>query len=357
MQISFCDFEKCNAILDKSKINEIIVNRSYSLDINILEWLEITSYEQFQTARSQGLSFGITLPIEGVPVGFDLDGDFSKEDYTNLQKHIKEGKVTQIKESELYQFVHRYVSDVVYEQWGECMKGMMDICRYGLQHRFSYNGKETVIVLRYIPYNESDPYPVVEEFRVPPNGECMSGCLVDGQKITSEHVIVVKRSNNEAGMITIDTDKGTITVPIKPVIEISELERLEAIKEVENYINYRFKGENGDLGNYGKVILEKFDVFESIINFQFDFYFSFGSIIYGTLLEKHTRMVGNLDLDNIELQESEKFTVHLDKSIYGIEEFTLYVKEVLNVIIPIVMKGQWRNILVNNQGEIMGKQK
>ncbi|PEC41746.1 hypothetical protein CON11_26705 [Priestia megaterium] len=231
-------FRDCNAVLQNDHLNTIISDRSKSLYQNFLSYIEKTSYEDFQKAKSNGLNVGFTIPIKGVPIGINLGSNNSKATYQKLQESIRSGQVEEIAESEMSHFVQQYETVQKYEAYIECVKqvrlamqGQGDgplpptgpppikdpsNSEAGIEYTIENFENTIAITLKYNPFNNKDPYPIVQEFFYSKDVvECVSSCLQKGDELSDERTIVFKRIGNDSGFINIDTDKGTVKVPIQ----------------------------------------------------------------------------------------------------------------------------------------------
>ncbi|PTC10763.1 hypothetical protein [Bacillus wiedmannii] len=251
-----CDFKQCHKVLKNAKLNTFFSNKSRSLQWNLLQWLEKTTYEEIKHLKDSGFSFGVTIPIYNVPIPFNLDADFSEEEYKNLQEFIRQGKIETLAISSLDQFILQFESPEVYKAWSNCITAMINSCQRGLYHSVEVNEQDIIITIGYTPINNTDPYPIIDNLYTSDNFECKTGCFSKGFQLNNEHVIVVRKKNEESGTIVIDTDKGTVTVPVQskpappptpptpptpPPIEITEEEKKLVVMALKLHIEENYK--------------------------------------------------------------------------------------------------------------------
>ncbi|MDA2214064.1 hypothetical protein PDN57_28665 [Bacillus cereus] len=273
--MSSCDFTVCNPVLSVGP-DTIIFDESKSLHWNVLAWLKNTSYSEVQRKKANGLKFGFKIPIEGVETPFDLDSNFSEEHYNKLQEAIDSGNILYFSDNTLTHFVSKIYNPERYQAWLACIQEVSRTCT-GLQPDVRYSGNEVVITLKFITDNSEETFPKVENFYVPPNATCTTGCLSVGEIIGNERIILITRNNDEQGTIIIDTNKGGVSIKLKEPdpgpkprdkIVISESERETAIKTTYDYVLNKWIEKNGNLGPGGIIKVEKFDVDESKIKFK-----------------------------------------------------------------------------------------
>ncbi|MFE0301199.1 hypothetical protein [Priestia megaterium] len=281
-----CNYEACNSLLLTQ--NTMISNKAESVRWNLLEWLVKASYNEIQQRKSRGLKFGITLPIKGVPVGFNLDDNFSEEDFKKLQNYIRAGRVEFFSEDKLDTFVSHWFDKEAYVAWSECMKNMINACSYGLQVlQVEYSDKDLAIKIRYVPEKMGDPYPKVTEFFVPENAECQAGCLKEGDEITGPHTILIKRNSDEQGTVLLLTDRGDVKVLLKkeepqpkpepepepkPIV-ITEAERQEAMRMLYTFMHEKYQEQYDNLGPGGIIRVEEFNADGSKVQLKILFHY------------------------------------------------------------------------------------
>ncbi|PDY85981.1 hypothetical protein [Bacillus toyonensis] len=282
--MSSCDYTVCNSVLSVGP-DTIIFDESKNLRWNVLEWLKNTSYSEIQQRKANGLKFGFTIPIEGVPTPFDLDSNFSKEDYNMLQEVTESGRILYFSDNTLTHFVSKIYNPERYQTWLGCIQEISRTC-HGLQTNTEYNGNEIIITIKFITDNRDEAFPKVENFYVPPNATCNTGCLSSGDRIGNEHIILITRNNDEQGTLIIDTDKGGISIKLKPPepppkeIVISESEKREAIKKTYDYVLNKWIAANGDLGPGGIIRIEEFEVDKSKITFKIVFHYVWRNLFH-----------------------------------------------------------------------------
>ncbi|MGY4761197.1 hypothetical protein ACVNS2_16545 [Paenibacillus caseinilyticus] len=213
------EFEACNAILENTVLNTFIVSKSQSLDSNVISWIQRHSYEDFQRHKENGLKFGFSIPVKGVPIPFNLDSDMSKEDYQKLQEHINAGSVENISMNDTSNMVQQVVPPEIYHNWLQCMTSMINHQPFGFQEKVERNGDEIIITLSYRPVNNEKPK--VQEFFFDSNiFECKLGLLKKGQEIVGEHTIVMKHLNPKLrGTLVISTDGPDIRIPLRTKLD------------------------------------------------------------------------------------------------------------------------------------------
>ncbi|HFF1840458.1 hypothetical protein P4K54_23750 [Bacillus cereus] len=266
-------YEHCHEALKNSKLTTFISNKFLSLQWNLLHWLETHTYEEFKTKKNDGINFDIPIPIDGFPVPFNLNADFSEEQYKSLQEKIHEGKIEKIDETSFEQFILQFEPKHVYDTWLTCMLAMIQQSSKGrLNHSVSIQGKEIIVTLSYYPVNANDSYPIVEAFHISDNLTCKMGCLVNGFQINNDHAIVLEKINDEVGSIVIDTDKEVLQIPInaskpsepkppepKP-IEITESEKEAAILGLKKYVEDCYKKRLEQQNKKFSIVDNKFEI-------------------------------------------------------------------------------------------------
>ena len=230
-----CKFEECHKILAESKANVLIVDHRLDARSNILMWIERTSYEEYKDYRNNGLNIGAEFLIEEVPVGIKLDGNTTKDDYEKLQTYISQGKVGAFSHDEAIKIISQVVPANVYDNWLSCMNRMIDYCKnqgYGLHQEITRNNDEIIVKVWYTPYNPNDSWPKIStDIYIPPSAKCAHDCLKNGDVINREVTMIFTRESGGNGTIAINTDKGSILVPLVPKIDESlELEIQNKIK-------------------------------------------------------------------------------------------------------------------------------
>lgn len=272
-----CNFSECNAVLMLSKVNTLIVEHSSNIKRNLLQWIEKNSYENFIRQKANGLDLSAVIPVDGVPIPINLGYDMSEAKYNELQGLIREGKISTFSQEEADKIIQKNVDPIIYDHWLKCMNGMMKLCSSsGIHHQVAETKEELIITIWYVPINEHDPYPKVENFFISAGaGECLSGCLKKGKKISNEHVIIIKKNVSKEGTVMIDTDKGSIIVPLKAKPVISEEVKQKSIPQIENYIKEKLEIQKIPLGEKGYVKVEELTARETIVNFKIKLHFEF----------------------------------------------------------------------------------
>lgn len=368
---SVCDYEACNKPLLTR--DTIISNISQSVRWNLLEWLQKVSYNEIQQRKSKGQKFGITIPIKGVPVGFNLDENFSDEDFKKLQEYIKSGRVEYFSDEMLDTFVSHMFNEEAYKAWSTCMQNMINTCGTGLQlMQVKYDGNDTIIRIRYVPEKMGDPYPIVkEDLFVPQNAKCQAGCLKKGDELTDEHLVLITRNNDEQGTIILLTDRGDIQVSLKkeeeappptpqptpqppqppptPPILISEGEKQEAMRMLYRFIFDKYHEQYDNLGPGGIIKVEEFNTDGSKVQLKILFHYVRECIRFDGRPSRTRRaidsyMEGTIDLADLDSLENTDASVTIQiPACLGFphrprEERTLYIpwrriaEEILSVV-------------------------
>jgi len=360
-----CDYKACNTPLITP--NTMISNEAESIRWNLLEWLLQTSYNEIQQRKSRGLKFGITLPIKNAPIGFDLDGNFSEEDFRKLQNNIKSGHVEFFSEDKLDTFVSHWFDKEAYEAWSVCMKNMINACSSGLQVlQVQYSDKDITIKIRYVPEKMGDPYPIVTEFFVPKNAECQAGCLKKGDVLTGPHTILVRRNTDEQGTILLLTDRGEVRAslmkevvkpppshldpPKPPPFHMPEVKRQEAIRMLYRFIFDKYHEQFDNLGPGGIIRVEEFNVDGSRVQLKILFHYVLECADISHIPPRISRrpqpdsyMEGTIDLADLNLLENTDASVTIHINGIGCagrsrEERTLYIpwRNIAKVILSVM---------------------
>lgn len=218
-----CDFNECHKILTETRANTLIINRNLDAKSNIFLWIQKYSYEEYKSFRDNGLNLEAQFPIKEVPIGVNLDSSTTKEDYEKLQTYINEGQIREFSNSEAMQIISSVLPEDISKNWLSCMNKMADCIitmGYGLHHEIVRNESEIIVKLQYRPYNPDDPWPVVvEDIYMPSGVTCGHDCLKKGETINREVTAIFNRESGKTGTIVINTDKGSILVPIVPKID------------------------------------------------------------------------------------------------------------------------------------------
>ncbi|MCU5103264.1 hypothetical protein OCA20_24610 [Bacillus cereus] len=249
-----CSFEQCHAILIHSKANVLIVDQNKDMQANVLNWIEITSYEEFKRQRENGLAIDATFVAEGTPpIPIGLNNSTSKEDYEALQNYIKEGRIVQFSHSEASHIVSQNTDPEVYRQWGDCMSKMIDCVNnsgYGLHFDPTYRGNEIVIRIWYTPYNPTDPWPKIKtDMYVPSSAQCVHDCLTPSTVFDRELTVIINRISSGDGTVVVNTDKGVVQVPLIPKIEEVHLPQIQTA--LEQYVIRRLVEAGANLEPHG----------------------------------------------------------------------------------------------------------
>ncbi|MES9726373.1 hypothetical protein ABWK34_18730, partial [Bacillus safensis] len=276
-----CDYEACHAVLKLSKINEIIINGTKSVNDNLLIWLEKTSYEEFVKAHKEGFELNVILPVENgnpIPIGFGHLMD--RNQYEKLQETIRSGKIISISRKQTEQIISRNTPSNVYDNWLKCMEDMIQACKtkppeFGLQIKLNYNLSETLATVHYRPINSEDKWPVVtEDPYVPEIVEWKSNHLKKGDHLDKETTLLFKRVKKGQGTVIIQTNKGAIEIPIYPSITSKGIEI--AKDEIEELITRAFVKEGGvlELSNrqgVRRILVKELDINETMVKLHMEF--------------------------------------------------------------------------------------
>lgn len=351
--MSSCDYTACNPVLLTGP-DVIISDSSKSLHWNVLEWLKNNTYSEIQQRKANGFKFGFTIPIEGVPTPFDLDSNFSEEDFNRLQSAIQSGRIEYFSDDVLQHFVSKIYNPDIYQTWSECIQGMIKTCSNGLQTNIKYNGNQIVITLRYVPINDQDTFPIVENFYVPPNATCNTGCLSIGDTIGNEHLILITRNNDEQSMAIIDTNKGGESIQLKKAEppppppsqppsqphkpHISESERREAIQKVYEFVINKWIQTNGNLGPGGIIRVETFEAEGSKVHFKILVHYVFSFMGIPKPVDDY--MEETIDLADLNPLNDRDISVYFHSDIDPAFDKNLYIslRDLAEVILAVVDK-------------------
>ncbi|EEM92191.1 hypothetical protein bthur0013_64840 [Bacillus thuringiensis IBL 200] len=228
--------KECNQILSGGIMNTIIRNESESITTNLIKWFESSKFEDVQKAKDRGFKFKFTVPIQGVPVPFDLGGADAEQQFNRLKEHIARGEVEQMSMTKTTNFVQENVSEELVKAWERTMAKVLNHCsivfdppqpqpnpqpnpqpqpnpgpHYGLNYEINQSDDRAIIRVFYNKTNASDSYPIVESFRII-GGELLDGALEPGTIIDNEKIITVRQTSNQEVLVLLSTDKQDLDI-------------------------------------------------------------------------------------------------------------------------------------------------
>ncbi|PFK46718.1 hypothetical protein COJ23_22195 [Priestia megaterium] len=247
-----CNFKECHKILTESKANILIIDENLDARSNILMWIERTTYEEYKNYRDNGFNLEAEFPIEEIPVGVKLGSNTTKDDYEKLQTYIKEGRVGSFSHSEANHIISKFVPENVYDNWLSCMNTMLECVKsqsYGLHNEITYRESEVIIKIWYTPYNPNDSWPKIStNIYFPSIGKCSHDCLKKGDMIDREVTLIFNRESEGNGTIAINTDKGSISIPVVPEIDRNTIPLIQ--QEIKKYIYDSFVSQGGKMNPF-----------------------------------------------------------------------------------------------------------
>jgi LEA14-like dessication related protein len=232
------DYSHCQQILLNSKADIFITDKSKSIYENLYSWIESTSYEEYKKQRSDGIGIDITIPIDDIPLGQSLNSNTTKDEYTNIQKAIREGKVKGLDINDQMNVIKSITNPEVYKAWSECIKSVdgdpvIESDKIKIK-KIIINSDEIIIILKFISeYPENSP--IVQDIYIPNCVTCVSGQLKIGDTIKGEHTMIFKRNSYGQGSFSLDTTYNSLIIPLIPTLTSSLIERIEP--EIEKYVN------------------------------------------------------------------------------------------------------------------------
>lgn len=345
-----CTFKECHAILKHTKANVLIIDQKKDIKENFLSWIIKTSYSEFQNQQENSFGLDVVIPIEGVPIPFGLNSSTSEEDYERLQQYIQEGRVVNFSHNEAKLIVSRMVDPEVYRKWGMCMDRMIECVsesNYGLHYEANYRQNEIMIRIWYVPFNPHDPWPKIKSnMYVPSVAKCMHDCIDTSTVFDRELTVVINRVSSGDGTIIVNTDKGSVQVPIVPLIE--EIHETEIQSAIEEFIIQRLIAAGANLESYNSdgifrgrahVFLENFQANKGKISFIVKFERNITvkiKIIHHTHtvnIDSDSQMGVNFDLASTELSSLLFCADEKIKLCFGIKELCITAQEVGEIIL------------------------
>lgn len=196
-----------------------------------------------------------------MPVGGGASGETTEEEYRNFQRAVNEGRISKLSDQQVYTLVSKAISPEVMSAYKFCVAKKTEACthnppdpvnrpnpapeptegpNYGINYRVKQIGTYINVTIWYVPYNETDSWPIVENFYVSESVKCLSGCLKEKTKLDSEHVIVLERVDPKEATIVIDFDKTSVTIQL-------ERDKVPPIKIQRFRVNYNINEFSGNL--------------------------------------------------------------------------------------------------------------
>ncbi|MFS0855914.1 hypothetical protein [Paenibacillus taichungensis] len=155
-------------------------------------------------------------------------------------------------ENDAIQIISQVVPSHVYDNWLTCMTSMIECVKkqgYGLHNDVIRNGNELIIKVWYSPYNPQDSWPkLVSDMYVPDGAECKHDCLKTGDMIEREVTFIFKRSSGINGTIAINTDKGSILIPLVPYIEGNSSVNMQ--ENIKMFVQQAYTSTGGKLNGF-----------------------------------------------------------------------------------------------------------
>ncbi|WP_342495511.1 hypothetical protein MHB69_09445 [Bacillus sp. FSL K6-0994] len=226
---------ECNELLKHGIFDQIITDNQRNFEELLFEWLKVCTYEEFQQKKKDGLSFGVEFVFEELPIGFDLDGNMSRDEFKRFQNYLNEGKIKKISKKESLKILSTTLNKDALEAWLTCMKIELPLINPsqkdpskdpikdpnedpkpveyspGLKHtltKLNQTGSKWKLTLWYQATGQGDEYPIVNQFKI--HGGTSDTVLKEGDVIRFPIVLIITRNTDEALDINIITNKGSI---------------------------------------------------------------------------------------------------------------------------------------------------
>lgn len=255
-----CDFRQCNEMLKSIPVlNEIIKNNTSNFESNLHEWFKKITFEEYKRIKTFFAELGVDFFVEYIPVGGSGSGNTTEDEFKQFQQYVEEGKITKLRNDQVLTLVEKSISKEVMNAYKYCIEKKTEACiaepvnpvdpvdpvdpiepDYGIKFQKTKNGSYINIAIWYVPYNESDPWPIVEDFFVSESAKCLTGCLKNGEKLKSEHVVVLEKIDPKEATVTIKFNKGTIVISL-------ETDRVPPVKIQRFRVNYNIQEPDGSL--------------------------------------------------------------------------------------------------------------
>lgn len=278
-----CDFKDCNQMLKSIPvINEYIWNEKLDFQSNLHEWFNRITFDEYKKIKKLFAELGVDFVYSYVPVGGSGSYETSEEEFQKFQEDLRQGKIEKLSNNKVFSLIQKVVSKEVLDAYKHCITKKTETCiadkpveiekpKYGLGYKIDEQGPETVITLWYVPYNNEDSFPIVDSIYIPDFLDCKTGCLKNGDVLKSEHSIVIKALRHGTGIILIDTNKGTISVPIKKNLnrEYSANEQSNFRVRIDEWLYQKFDQFRKDTGfpfYAGHIACTNFNISNLVVN-------------------------------------------------------------------------------------------
>ncbi|WIG48763.1 hypothetical protein QPL78_09755 [Bacillus halotolerans] len=257
-----CDFRDCNDFIKSIPIiNEITQSTQLNFQSSLHEWFKSMSFEDYKKIKTFFADLEVDFFVEFMPVGGGASGETTEEEYRNFQRAVNEGRISKLSDQQVYTLVSKAISPEVMSAYKFCVAKKTEACthnppdpvnrpnpapeptegpNYGINYRVKQIGTYINVTIWYVPYNETDSWPIVENFYVSESVKCLSGCLKEKTKLDSEHVIVLERVDPKEATIVIDFDKTSVTIQL-------ERDKVPPIKIQRFRVNYNINEFSGNL--------------------------------------------------------------------------------------------------------------
>ncbi|TKH86574.1 hypothetical protein FC685_22940 [Bacillus cereus] len=345
-----CPFERCDIIITGTQADKIMIDKTVDAKSNLLSFLAKSSYQEFKDNNAFGLNF--PLPTDPpIMVGADM----SEESYNQMQSAIVHNQVQNMSNQQALKIIATTLNPEIAPTWLTCMTEMMQFCKdtttnVGISYTVDRSFKQNIIKIKYIPFNEDDPYPVITSIHVPDSVECRNDCLTIGMKLNREFTILFERVKPGAGTIIIGTNKGSVTVSIVPDIPESEKKKISELIGIsleKAFINAGGNYQKNDpytLFNVGdwKITDTLVNITMSITKIRFertkianlpepfpDIY-AYLPVVNQFLIE------GMFDLTDPKELENKICSSNINKEVFGISEFCIPVINIANAFFSVI---------------------
>lgn len=239
-------------------LDEIIKDEKFSFQSNLHQWFKAMTFEEYKRIKTLFAELGVDFFVEYVPVGGSGSGNTTEEEYKQFKKYLEEGKISNLSNEQVFSLVKKTISKEVMDAYKHCITNKTSACinepnepnepsdpidpdpKYGLNHKIKKNGSYTSLVIWYVPFNAQDPWPIVENFFVSESAKCLSGCLKKGEKLNSEHVIILEKIDSKEATVSIDFDKASVVIFL-------ETDKVPPIKIQRFRVNYNIQQLSGNL--------------------------------------------------------------------------------------------------------------
>lgn len=193
--------------------------------------------EQFKTDMKSGKWGGsLTVPIKGNPV--TLNANDSDEKFSEFRSSVLSELNLTIK-SDYYQTTFSSIPNTnLYEAFNQCVQTVCNANSVGfLPVKELITEDFVVFTLYYRPQIQTDGMPKVQYFKVE-NATTVSNPLMVGQTLTQSTIISAKRDPEKDLILTLQTDRGTVSRKIDAENSVSTAKELPLGTIITSFLTF-----------------------------------------------------------------------------------------------------------------------